>query len=336
MMRTRRYRFLVAPLVVVLCFAQVALAAPHSVLVLRSEGTADTSSRTSVDTHVLRLAKNIDGKVDAGDITFTEAAAVVGCNPSDPGCKDQVLDTLGVDELVATTVTATPTGLNVTVRRIAKTGAPKAAQTTIPSGKSPDAKINADIGPIFGVSAPPVVEDKPPVVEQKPVTPPAPPATTTTTQSTAETKTVPPPRVAAEDHSTDPMNPTAAPAGAVVDTPDGKPRRRWQKIGMGIGGGFVLLGMVMWISANDVQQEIDDKPEPVSPADFQALRDLEKKGDDIAGAGNFFFLLGAVGGGVSAYYYWKAGKASNATTARVAPAAFPHGGGITLTFGGTP
>ena len=97
-----------ALVIAILCFAQVALAGPHQVLVLRSEGTADTSSRTSIDSHVLRLAKNLDGKVEAGDITFTEAAAVVGCNPSDAGCKDEVLSTLGVDEIVATTVTATP------------------------------------------------------------------------------------------------------------------------------------------------------------------------------------------------------------------------------------
>ena len=109
-------------IVALLCVTQVAYAGPHAVLVLRSEGTADTASRTSVDTHVLRLAKNIEGKVDAGYITLTEAAAAVGCNPSDAACKDDVLTTFGVDELVATTVTATPTGLNITVRRIARGG----------------------------------------------------------------------------------------------------------------------------------------------------------------------------------------------------------------------
>jgi hypothetical protein len=311
-----------------LCFAQVALAGPQQVLVLRSEGTADTSSRTSIDTHVLRLARNLDGKVEAGDITFTEAAAVVGCNPSEAPCKDEVLSTLGVDEIVATTVTATPTGLNVTVRRIAKGGAPKAAQTTIPAGKSPDAKLNADIGPMFGVAAPPA----PPEVAEPVKQPPPPPPPTTTEPAKA-----PPPRVAAQDLSTAPMNDvTAAPNGAVAPPPEGKPNRRLQKIGMGIGGGFVLLSMVMWMSAASVQGEIDDKPEPSSPADFQALRDLEKKGDDIAGAGNFFFLVGVGLGGVSAYYYWKKGKQASSQTARIAPTVFPGGGGITLTVGGAP
>ena len=310
-----------ALVIALLCIAHVAVAGPRAVLVLKSEGTADVSTRTTIDTHVLRLAKNIEGKVDAGDITFTEAAAVVGCNASDAACKDQVLDTLGVDEVVATTVTATPTGLNVTVRRIGKGGAPKAAQTTIPSGKSPDTKLDADIGPMFGLAAAPTVAPPPPVTETKTTPPPT------------TTPPPPPPPVAQVDNSTAPIHTdvTAAPNGAVTQTPEGKPRRRWQKIGMGIGGGFVLLGILMWTQASDVESQIDDKPEPRSPADFQELRDLEKKGDDIAGAGNVMFLAGAALAGVSAYYYWKAGRAASTQTARIAPAAFPNGAGVTLT-----
>jgi hypothetical protein len=312
------------------------------VLVLRSEGTADTSSRTSVDTHVLRLAKNIDGKVDAGDITFTEAAAVVGCNPSDASCKDDVLSTLGVDEVVATTVTATPTGLNVTVRRIAKGGTPKAAQTTIPSGKSPDAKLDTDIGPLFGLTPPPApVEPKPadakPVADVKVPPPPPPATTTTTTTTTVAPATAPPPRVAAEDHSTAPINDvTAAPNGQITQTVEGAPpNRRWQKIGMGVGGGMIVLGLLLWADANSIQDDIDNRPAPVSAADIQSLKDLEKKGDGAAGLGNLMFLGGAVLGGVSTYYYIKAGRSST-QQARLAPAAFPGGGGITLTLGGAP
>ncbi|HEY5922610.1 MAG TPA: hypothetical protein VIV11_13105 [Kofleriaceae bacterium] len=315
-----------ALVIVLVCFAQVASAGPHQVLVLRSEGTADAASRTTIDSHVLRLAKNINGKVDAGDITFTEAAAVVGCNPADAGCKDEMLTTLGVDEVVATTVTASPTGLNVTVRRIGKTGPPKAAQTSVPTGRSPDANLNADIGPMFGLTAAPVVDDKTPPATTQP-NPPPPPVTTTT----------PPPTVAQTDNSTAPIsnnNVTAAPNGAVV--PVDRPRRRTPKVLMGVGGGFVLLSILMWTQAADVQGQIDDKPEPQSPADIQALRDLEQKGDDIAGAGNLFFLVGLAAGGAGAYLYWKAGRSSNTQTARIAPTAFPGGGGVTLTLGGAP
>ena len=103
-----------------------------------------------------------------------------------------------------------------------------------------------------------------------------------------------------------------------------------------MGAGFVVLGFVVWSRAADVQDQIDNAPEPRTPADFQALEDLESKGDGYATAGNVLFLTGAVIGGVSAYFFWKAGKRSSPQAARLAPAAFPGGGGITLTLGGMP
>jgi hypothetical protein len=58
------------------------------VLVLRAEGTADTASRTNVDTTCARGSRRTStGKVDAGDITLTEAGAMVGCEPSETACK---------------------------------------------------------------------------------------------------------------------------------------------------------------------------------------------------------------------------------------------------------
>jgi outer membrane biosynthesis protein TonB len=317
-----------ALVVTLLCLVHVATADAGQVLVLKAEGTADASARTSVDAHVLKLAKNIDGKVDAGEITLSEAAALVGCNPADTSCKDEVLSTLGADEVIATTVTATPTGLNITVRRISR-GNSRAAQTTIAAGKPADAKLDSDIGPLFGlVVAAPKPEPKP---EPKPVTPPPPPTTT------PPTTTAPPPPPVVEP-APQPVAPvvTAAPTGAVAPTPpENRRSRRLSKIGLAAGGGFVLLGFLMWAGANDIQAEIDDKPEPRTPADFAELRDLEKQGDDLAGVGNLFFLTGVVTGGISAYFYWRAGKSSS-TTATVAPAAYPQGAGVTLTIGGLP
>lgn len=335
-----------ALVILIVCLAGVASAAPRAVLVLKAEGTADQPTRTTIDAQVLRLAKNIDGKVEAGEVTLTEAAAMVGCSPSENACKDDVLTTLGVDEMVATTVTATPTGLNVTVRRIAKSGAPKAAQTTIATGKQPDAKMNADIGPLFGVAAPPApVEDTKPVTTPAPP-PPPPPATGTTTATTTTTTpppakpatAVPPPHKQVAQADTSPMNHevTAAPNGQVVTSPEGAPNRKWQKIGMGVGGGMMLLGVLLWAKASSIQNEIDNKPMPRSPADFRALADLEKQGDGAAGGGNLFFVVGAGVAGVSAYYYWRAGRSHSTQTAHIAPAAFPHGAGVTLTFGGAP
>lgn len=324
-------RAIVLVLVVAQFVAPVAVAAPHQVLVMRAEGTADAATRTSVDSHVLRLAKHIDGKVEEGEITLTEAAAAVGCNPGEATCKDDLLATLGVDEIVATTVTATPTGFNVTVRRISR-GDARAAQTTLSAGTPPDARLDTDIGPLFGVVAAAPPPDTP--VANTPA--PQPQTTPAVQASPAEhPEAAQPPPALAEPAPIAPTV-TAAPNGAVTQPAEGARNRRLPKIGMAVGGGLVLLGFLMWGQASDVQGEIDDLDEPRTPTDFRHLRDLEREGDDAAGAGNFFFLTGAVLGGVSAYFYWRAGKTASTQTARIAPAAFPGGAGVTLTVGGMP
>lgn len=342
-----------ALVIVFLALAQLAHAAPLQVLVMRAEGTADVASRTSIDSHVIRLARHIEGNVEAGEITLTEAAAAVGCTMAEPACKDELLAMLGVDELVATTVTATSTGFNVTVRRIGKSGT-RVAQTTIASGTVPDTRLDADIGPLFGLpgtpGSRPVVDAPPPRPQptlaaktQSATQPPptakpessslqpaptpqpdataAPPASTTTPAPL----TPPPPEVPEE-----PLGPMALPSG------ERAPSRRLQKIGMGAGAALVVIGILMWGQATDIQNEIDSLDEPRTQADFQKLRDLERQGDDVAAGGNLMFLAGAVLGGVSAYYYWRAGKDASTRTARITPVAFPGGAGVTLTVGGLP
>lgn len=289
----------------------VAHAAPHNVLVLRAEGSADAATRTSVDSHVLRLAKHIDGKVDAGDITLSDAAAAAGCNAADATCRDEILMTFAVDEMVTTTATATPGGITVTVRRLTKGTAPKAAQTTFAAGRAPEATLDADIGPLFGLKA------TQPAPQPEPSPTPAPMPAPASAQPPLDTAS--------------PMQPEPAP---MMTTPEGvRPDRRLQKIGMAAGAGLALLGIVMWGAASSKQSEIDDAPVN-TPADFVRLRQLEQDADGLAGGGNLFFLAGVAIGGISAYYYWKKGRLARAQTARITPTVFPHGGGVVLTFGG--
>jgi hypothetical protein len=122
----------------------------------------------------------------------------------------------------------------------------------------------------------------------------------------------------------------------VTPMPEGKRSYRWQKIGMGAGATLVLLSFLMWSKASDTEKLIDEAPAN-TPADFTHLEQLEKDADGYAGGGNLFFLTGVVVGSISAYSYWKGHRASR-NGARmqtvVAPTVFPHGAGVTLTFGG--
>lgn len=315
--------------------AGVASAGPRNVLVMRAEGTADASTRTSIDSHVLRLAKHLDGKVEGGDITFTDAAAVVGCDLSVASCKDDVLVTLGVDEIVATTATATAGGTIVTVRRIEKGTAPKTAQTTLVAGRAPEATLDADIGPIFGIKSTAATGAVLGSTFAEPSQPPLEttlePTTTEPTSATTEPTTT--------DTSTAPIDTpavTAAPMNQLTPSPHDEVNhrnRRLQKIGMATGGAFVLLSFIMWSGARGVQSDIDNAPAN-TVADFRHLQELEGDADAYAGAGNLFFLTGLVVGGVSGYYYWRGRHTASTQQAVVAPAVFPHGAGVVLSFGG--
>jgi hypothetical protein len=118
-----------------------------------------------------------------------------------------------------------------------------------------------------------------------------------------------------------------------MQTDSPMPSRKWQKIGMGVGAGMVLLSFILWTRASSLQDQIDSAPHD-TPNDFIHLKDLESQADGAAGGGNLFFVTGAILAGVSGYYYWKKGRAHRTQTARIIPTAFPHGAGLVLSFGG--
>ncbi|MDB4954451.1 MAG: hypothetical protein JWO36_2020 [Myxococcales bacterium] len=344
----------------VVVVAHLASADPHHVLVLRSEGSIDDGLRTRIDTQVLKLAKSIPGVVEAADITFSDATAAAGCNWADASCKDQVLSTMGVDELVATSVMSLPSGdLRITVRRLPRGGAPQTASTTIPAGQPPDAKLNGDIAPMFGAvvaatkTPPPVPALKPPTT---PVTTPSPtkPATTpvmTATVAPVKATTTTPPATGTGAISTGSPPPpetpppvisppptptpevTAAPDNRIIAEPEPSSRRRWPIYGMAGGGGLVVLGVLLWAAADSVQGDINKAPTK-TPADFRNLRDLENKADGYSGGGNLFFVTGVVLGGISGYMFWRDHRAGSSQRARIVPVVFENGAGITLSFGG--
>ena len=336
--------------------ARLASADSGHTLVLKPDGNASGDAKAKVDAQVVKLAKNLGGNVESGEISFNDATAMVGCNPSESACKDQVLDTLGVDEVVVTTVAKSGGDLKVTVRRIAKTGMPKEQSTTIPAGQAPDSKIASDIGPLFGVAAPAVAE-KPvekPVEKPRPEKPrPEKPATTAADTGAAlgaavaggSAASTPPPTPAA------PAAPVPTPAKPVqtaqADTVTAAPNNevpaqpaegatdhhRLEVTGMAVGGGLVALSLIMWAEAASTQSDIDSAPTR-TPADFQRLSDLESSADTYASLGNVMFIGGLAVGAVSTYFWWRDRKAGSSQQARIAPVLFDHGAGVTLSFGG--
>ncbi|HEY6039058.1 MAG TPA: hypothetical protein VIV58_32470 [Kofleriaceae bacterium] len=336
----------------ILVTASVASAAPRHVLVLRAEGNADAPTRANVDQQITKLAKTLDGNIEVGEITFTDASAAVGCSGSEAQCRDDVLGMMGVDELVATTVSAMPSGdVRVIVHRIPKGAATKDAQTTVPRGGSIDDKIAAEIGPMFGVKAKPAAT---PPVSKTPTPPPVvvssttvpPPATTPpptgafgndpVTPATGSAASVPPPNSAAPVRTAqvdqNPNTVTAAPNGAVaVD----QPRSNRAITGLAIGGGLVVVSIILWAEAGSVQSDINNAPTR-TPADFKNLKDLEAKGDAYSGLGNLTFLGGLVVGGISGYFFYKDRKAASSAQARITPTLVDHGVGLAFTYGGLP
>jgi hypothetical protein len=302
---------------------RVAAADPHHVLVLHAEGTADAGARGKVDVQVLKLAKNIEGTVEAGDITYTDATVAAGCSETEPKCRDEVLTTLGVDEIVATTVNAGAGGeLTVTVRRFAKGSAPKQAVASVASGQPPDTAMNTAVGPMFGVTTAPTPTPEPtPSPEPKPVEP-------------APVTLAP----AAPTPAAQPATVTAAPDNRIVDsTDDGAGTRKLAVGGIVTGGALVVLGIVMWAEASSTQSDIDNAPAPKTIKDIQNLMDLESTGDTYATVGNVAFIGGLAVAAASGFVYWREHRHHDgAQHAHLVPTVLDHGAGVALRFGGLP
>lgn len=94
-------RAAIVALVTTVALFTTVMAQSRKVLVLPLDGNAPAAQKTALDATVVRLAKEKGGgDVTAGDTTFNETAAAVGCDPEQPACAETVRTTLAVDELV--------------------------------------------------------------------------------------------------------------------------------------------------------------------------------------------------------------------------------------------
>jgi hypothetical protein len=315
-----RARHLVLWLGLGLAIARPAAAESHKLLVLQSEGRADAATRAKIDAAIVKLALAAEPQTTAGELNYSDAATAVGCKPAAAACKDEVIGMLGVDEIVITTVTPKPGGIEVTVRRVGKGGASNSATMLIATGAPPD-KLDG-IAPLFG---------------GKPAAPEAPAASATApTEHASET----PPVIPAPTAATESPSPAAAPMATdqAKALPVDKPstgRHRLEIAGMVGGAGMVVLGVVFWGAAKSVQSDIDNAP-TTTKQNLTDLKDLEDKGDRYAAFGNLLAIGGLVVGGISTYFYIKDRRAPATSSARLMPAVLDRGAGLVFTIGGSP
>lgn len=300
--------------VLLVAMTATAAADPHKILVLQTEGRADARTRTKIDATLVRLASTHGTVVSPGEITFTDAAAAVGCKAEAPACRDEVLGMLAVDEVIYATTALKPGGTEIEVHRVTRGGMTRDAKMILATGQPAD---NLDgLAPLFSESKP-----ADPVVE--PPADPTEPAPPTELPTVAETQ--PSPITTQPPMYSQPVNEGQQP-----------PRRRLQIAGMIGGGVSMTIGFLLWGEAATIQEEIDTHP-TATAAQLEELKTLESRGDSYAGWGNLLFLSGMALGAVSTYFFIRGRKSDSAMqSARIAPAVFEHGGGITLTFGGSP
>jgi hypothetical protein len=302
---------LAAACIVLIATAHVASA--EQILVLRADGRADKAVRLKVEAAVLKLATQT-GSATAGDVTYVDAAMMVGCKPDEDSCKDQVLDMLAVEEIVTISTTPKPGGIEVAVRRVRKGATTKSVAVMI----TPDKADQLDaLDPMFVKEAPPPSTTPPPLVPAVSTQPPTEPLQPAPAQEPTPSVVVQP-----------------LPAVTPEEPDDGRPHgtRRLAAFGMIGGGAMVVVGVVFWASASNIEDEITAAPKRTR-ADIEHVRDLEAQGDTYATAGNVLAVGGLILGGVSTYFFLKSGKRKS-HTAQVTPI-LGHGTGMAITWGGS-
>ncbi|HWO25274.1 MAG TPA: hypothetical protein VNO30_41325, partial [Kofleriaceae bacterium] len=156
------------------------------------------------------------------------------------------------------------------------------------------------------------------------------------------TSPAPPPELAPAGAQSGPPPVTAPTASPITTQPDlyaagrsdRQPRRSLPLAGVVGGGAMALVGAVLWGTAKSMQKEIDDAPVN-SKEQLVALQDLETRGDGYARVGNAFVIGGLVVSSISTFYLFKRDR-GRARSAHLVPVPLAGGGGIALSFGGTP
>jgi hypothetical protein len=300
----------VGPIAAAIVAVVVALTAPaaasHKILVLPVDGAVDAATRSRLTAGIARLARSLDGQVASGSATFADTALAVGCDPRAASCSDEVMATLGVDELVWGTASRDRGQLRLIVRRATRGAQVREVSTAFASGDTDD-RIAAGIAPLF---APPGPAPEPAPAPRSPAPPP-------------------PAAVAAAQASAGPA-PPAEPAPPLAAAPPPAGDHRTLDIALtAAGGGSLVLGLALWVSYASVQDSIDHHATR-TVADFQDLRSLEDRAASYAIAGDVFVIAGLIAGGIGGYLLYRDHRQH---AVAIAPAPAPGGALLALTGG---
>ncbi|HET7503449.1 MAG TPA: hypothetical protein VFK02_20650 [Kofleriaceae bacterium] len=305
-------------LLLTLALARSASGAPHKVLVLPVDGSADAATRSRLTAQLSRLAKSLDGQIATAEATFSDTALAVGCDPRAPSCSDQVMATLGVDELVWGTATRDGAQVRLVVRRAIRGTPAREISTSLAAGDAPE-RAEAAMQPLF---SPPGTAPEPPSPAGPPVTAPvtAPPGPGPDEGAPAPTAGEPAPS---------PATPGPGPGPDAGATDHGGNRDRNLGIAFAVGGGVSLaIGIALWANYASLQDRIDNHAVRTRD-DFDDLTALETRADHYAIAGDVLVIAGIAVAGVGGYLLYRDHKRHPVA---VTPAPIGHGAGLLLTI----
>ena len=306
-MRSLEVELIAAAIVAVVVALTAPAAASHKILVLPVEGAIDAATRNRLTADIARLARSLDGQVASGSATFADTALAVGCDPRAASCSDEVMATLGVDELVWGAASRDRGQIRLVVRRAGRGAAVREVSTTFASS-DPDDRIAAGIAPLFA----------PPGAAPEPAPTPAPRSPAPPAPAVAAAQAPPGP-------ATGPAPPLAAASGPGDDHRD-------RRLGIALaaaGGGSLALGLALWVSYSSMQDSIDHHATRTG-ADFRDLTALEDRASTYAIAGDVFVIAGLVAGGLGGYLLYRDHQRHAVT---IAPAPVPGGMMLAVTGG---
>ncbi|HEX3475469.1 MAG TPA: hypothetical protein VHT91_10635 [Kofleriaceae bacterium] len=278
-MKSLEVERIAAAIVTVVVALTAPAAASHKILVLPVEGAIDAALRNRLTAAIARLARSLDGQVASGSATFADTALAVGCDPRAAGCSDEVMATLGVDELVWGAASRDRGPIRLVVRRVARGAAVREVAMTLASGDADD-RLTAEIAPLF-----------------------APPGAAPEPAPASQSSAPPPPAIAAAQAPPGPLAEPGPPLAAAGPGDD----RRDRKLGIALaagGGGSLVLGLALWAHFSGMQDSIDHHATR-TPDDFRDLTALEDRASSYAIAGDVFVLAGLVAGGLGGYLLYR-------------------------------